>query len=84
MSAAGLDGYMVWQMQADEPEAGDDDPYGVGPCDPIDSVIRASSGTTNQSLPQRTAATKGRRREAPSSTPRQNRAGWPHGCGRPA
>ncbi len=44
MEAAGLDGYMVWQLDSREPLTAGADTYAVGPCDPVDTVIATSGG----------------------------------------
>jgi hypothetical protein len=47
MSAAGLDGFQVWQLDQETPEGGGDT-YAVGPCDPVDTVVRTATGNFNQ------------------------------------
>ncbi len=44
MRALGLDGFLVWQLEDGPPRAGSEDPYGVGPCDPVSSVLLAHAG----------------------------------------
>ncbi len=50
MDAAGLDGYMVWQLDSREPLADGADTYAVGPCDPVDAVIASSGGAAANEL----------------------------------
>ncbi len=50
MDAAGLDGYMVWQLDSREPLTAGADAYAVGPCDPVDTVIAISGGAEANQL----------------------------------
>ena len=48
MSQAGLDGFQVWQLDDSQPLSDGADTYAVGPCDPIDSVLRSAAGDSTQ------------------------------------
>ncbi len=50
MEGAGLDGFMVWQLDSREPLADGADTYAVGPCDPLDGVIASTSGVDTHQL----------------------------------
>jgi len=48
MTQAGLDGFQVWQLDDSQPLSDGADTYAVGPCDPVDTVLRSASGETTQ------------------------------------
>ncbi len=48
MGQAGLDGFQVWQLDDSVPISDDTDPYAVGPCDPIEDVVRSAAGNFTQ------------------------------------
>ncbi len=55
MAQAGLDGFMVWQLDTRQPLSDGADAYAIGPCDPVDTVIRTATGEN----PSQPAAAEG-------------------------